>query len=112
MRLRSVLILLIAAAFLGWALRPHRSNRLHQRRSPGAAVVASVSGTNGPASHSGTFRHLAPWRHRIKFVLEVRHAIGIQAVARGPASILDPHHRPVDVDRPASVSMPLIARRC
>lgn len=107
----SVLILLIVAAFLGWALRPHRVNRLDPRSSRGAAVVAKKMKATLAASHPASIAFLAPWRHRIKSVLQEKHG-GSRPIERGPAPIPDQHHLPAGLLRNAPPSTPLIARRC
>jgi hypothetical protein len=98
-------VLLIAMACLGPGPRGDRSVDVAAPcdSGPAAAYIApSSSIIPAPSPHSGISR-LAPWRHRIKSVLEDKVAWCLLRVDRGPAE------RPDLID--ASIGTPLIAAR-
>lgn len=114
MRLRSLLIILAAWLCLAPGLRRDRSERPDSHsvpRSVGAGLVSTWVCPDEP-SPSGCFSRLAPWRHRIKSVLEKKDVRGLQPIAQGPALIPDHLHLPAQVTFGAGRSTPLISRRC
>lgn len=113
MRLRILLMGLVSIALLAPVPRPDRTLAPvspHPARRRAADLVAAPGLPARPLS--GSCSRLAPWRHRLKSVLELKEAWGDQPIDQGPAPISEGHDRPAEIVRSLSISPPLIVRRC
>ena len=114
MRTRTFSILLVSFALLAPLSRPacvHAPTSGHPtgRLASDLFAFRSVAGCPAPL---GSLARLAPWRYRLKSVLESRVADIDRVCDRGPAPIADFHHRSFDPKAVPSLTAPLIARRC